>query len=449
MPWLVYGLLCNLIAIFIFGFPKNLKKTNQADEANKNKINKRIQSINKSEKNIKNERNFCEKTKKWLKKRKLAVIKFIKESKILFMNIPFVFLCIASATEGLLLKGFLNFLSLFFQYQYQISSSTTTIITGAIAIFSVIFGTIFGALIISKLKFTASKCTLFVMIIYLITSLAFWILLLSCKELEFIDSSTITNRACKACNCSNIYNPVCLSFNSQIYEYQSACHAGCTSSISSGIYSNCSCLYNNQNILLSSETNVTVSYSYCNHSIKCLGNMIAGISIAFCIVFLTSVALIPHLRAIIGTIDISKQSFALGLRIAIIRVIGNFTGPIIFGAVIDSACLIWKTNCFNQKLCELYSNSEISLYLAILGFICRFLSFLFCSFAFISLRYREKQESLKNKKIVFDNELVVVKISNEFIEHKRDNFNSEHDCHSVTLQDEVLYESKIYAVTFV
>ena len=467
--------MCNLIAIYIFGFPRKVRKPLSSEQIEIKEVDKKISELEINE-NTYNDKIYCKKLTKWIHYRKLGIKNFIKEIKFVLNNLPFVFLCVASATEGLLLKGFLNFISLFFQYQYELSSSTSTIITGGIAIFSVIVGSLSGAHIITKYKFNAAKCTLFVTIIYLVTSFSFWFLVISCPELSFIDSSSVQHRACKNCNCANIFDPVCLLINNQIYEYQSACHAGCKNMVSTGIYSNCSCLYSNTNNLLTSQYNATVSYNFCDNSIKCLGIMIAGFSIAFFIVFLTSIALIPHLRAIIQTIDSKKQSFALGLRLAIIRVIGNFTGPIIFGAVIDSACIIWKINCFNQKRCELYSNKQISLYLATMGFSCRFSSCLFCFMAFLILKYREPSEPNEkpdNVETIIDNNQsneenkcsVGTKIQNrsqtngncelnrcsignriDFDNDFKRIYNLNVDNH---LHNDILYNSKIYVLTSV
>jgi hypothetical protein len=462
LPWLVYGFLCNLIAIYIYGFPKKVQNSNpnetQTIDETKTIKNQIMENKNNND-NTQKEDNFCKKLAIWLNRKKLGFKNFQKELKVVIKNLPFLFLCVASANEGLLLKGFLNFISLFFQYQYQLSSSTSTIITGGIAIFSVIVGSLSGAYIITKYKFNAAKCSLFVTIIYLVTSFSFWFLVISCPELSFIESSKI----CNDCSCSNIFDPVCLSLNNEIYEYQSACHAGCSNMISSGIYSNCSCLYSNNKVLLTNHFNATVSFNFCDKSIRCLGIMIAGCSIAFFIVFLTSIALIPHLRAIIQTVDSNKQSFALGLRLAIIRVIGNFTGPIIFGAVIDSACLIWKINCFNQKRCELYNNKQISLYLAAMGFSCRFSSCLFCFMAYLLLKNSEELELKDTKDVITKVEdknaenimwpQTIGLIQTRTGENKADFNNSIVQVFTVNLgkncEQDVLFTPQIYAISVV
>ena len=130
LPWLVYGFLCNLVVFYIYGFPKKVKKlvSKDVNQEPKSSVKTTIVESNNDNENESNR----------LKKIKLAILKFLREFKTVLTNMPFVCLTLASTSEGLLLKGFLNFISLFFQYQYQISSTNSTIITGAIAIFSVI-----------------------------------------------------------------------------------------------------------------------------------------------------------------------------------------------------------------------------------------------------------------------------------------------------------------------
>lgn len=399
MPWLVYGLLCNLIAIYIYGFPR--------------KINKLINATTQHKQSIENISNTQENKQNYFQEKKKKFFIFLKDFKKILFNFPFICLALASATEGMLFKGFLGFISKFFEYQYQVSAVTATMITGGISVFSVIFGTLLGAYIISKYNFNSTKCTLMISIIYLVTSFAFWALLFSCKENQIIN---VPKEQCSMCICDNAYDPVCYmssSSSSEAYMYQSACHLGCTTKLPTH-YTTCSCISDNNGTILQTQWNETVSFLYCDQSIKCLGTLIAGGFIALFIVFSTAVALIPHLKAIMNTVDENHQSFALGIRTAIIRVIGNFSGPILFGTALDSSCLYWKNNCFNQKVCKIYKNQRMSLLLAIIGFSCRFSTFALTFIAFLVMKYREKKQGLfstndddfnkvKSNKTNFDN----------------------------------------------
>lgn len=53
-------------------------------------------------------------------------------------------------------------------------------------------------------------------------------------------------------------------------------------------------------------------------------------------------------------IPISDKAMAMGIIQFAIGLFGNVPCPIIYGAVIDSTCLIWETICDKQGACSLY-----------------------------------------------------------------------------------------------
>ena len=51
---------------------------------------------------------------------------------------------------------------------------------------------------------------------------------------------------------------------------------------------------------------------------------------------------------------ISDKAMAMGIIQFAIGLFGNVPCPIIYGAVIDSTCLVWETICGKQGACSLY-----------------------------------------------------------------------------------------------
>lgn len=49
---------------------------------------------------------------------------------------------------------------------------------------------------------------------------------------------------------------------------------------------------------------------------------------------------------------------AMGIIQFAIGLFGNVPCPIIYGAVIDSTCLIWETICEKQGACSLYNTDD-------------------------------------------------------------------------------------------
>ena len=75
-----------------------------------------------------------------------------------------------------------------------------------------------------------------------------------------------------------------------------------------------------------------------------------------------------------------QRTLALGLQSIIFCVFGNIPGPLLFGAIFDSACTLWQYNCGSKGECWVYSNSDISYRAVGLGLSGAFLTFLFSFF---------------------------------------------------------------------
>lgn len=79
-----------------------------------------------------------------------------------------------------------------------------------------------------------------------------------------------------------------------------------------------------------------------------------------------------------------QRTLALGAQSVAFRAFGSIPGPIIFGAIFDSACIYWQYECSRRGNCWVYNNTFLSqraVILAVLGiavnFIFSFLSWLF------------------------------------------------------------------------
>ena len=137
----------------------------------------------------------------------------------LVKNTRYVFIVIANLFEGVLLKGrfspycfkkpislqgFVPFITKYFEYQHQLDTSTATLITGAIALLSVIIGCPLGAFLMNKYSWTPMQCARICTILFLISSFLFLFLIFSCPELTFQHTSCSSiNTVC----CHNIYHP--------------------------------------------------------------------------------------------------------------------------------------------------------------------------------------------------------------------------------------------------
>ena len=67
------------------------------------------------------------------------------------------------------------------------------------------------------------------------------------------------------------------------------------------------------------------------------------------------------------TVADEQRALSLGIQSVMFRVIGSIPGPLIFGAIFDSTCILWKYECSEQGNCWEYSNSNLTLRLFLIG----------------------------------------------------------------------------------
>uniref|UniRef100_A0A0K8VLP4 Solute carrier organic anion transporter family member 1A2 n=2 Tax=Bactrocera TaxID=47832 RepID=A0A0K8VLP4_BACLA len=58
----------------------------------------------------------------------------------------------------------------------------------------------------------------------------------------------------------------------------------------------------------------------------------------------------------------NDKAMAMGIIQSAIGLFGNVPCPIIYGAVVDSACLLWKTVCGKHGACSLYDSDTFRHY---------------------------------------------------------------------------------------
>lgn len=80
---------------------------------------------------------------------------------------------------------------------------------------------------------------------------------------------------------------------------------------------------------------------------------------------------------------------ALALRQTLVRVLGQTTGPILFGLVFDQSCLVWLTDCYGRKTCKVYNNRRMGLSMALSGLFTRLTSGIAFGIVFFIWRSRE------------------------------------------------------------
>jgi Organic Anion Transporter Polypeptide (OATP) family len=116
-------------------------------------------------------------------------------------------------------------------------------------------------------------------------------------------------------------------------------------------FSQCSCLEGGV-----SSDNVTfseASIGYC--PLQC-SNFKWYIVLFSVFVFVHSTSEVGSMLLILRCVDPRDKAMALGLIQFAIGLFGNVPCPIVYGAVVDSACLVWDVACGERGACWLYDS---------------------------------------------------------------------------------------------
>jgi len=157
----------------------------------------------------------------------------------------------------------------------------------------------------------------------------------------------------------NDVQPVC---GANGLTYFSPCHAGCTSlGANSDNYTNCACVLNTMqqpsplvsqgasggdlgsNNGYAEVTMIPVAtagpcYKHCQM-------ILPFMVLLFFMTLLVAVTQMPVLMVVLRSVAEEEKAFALGIQFVIFRLFGYIPSPILFGNVIDSTCLLWKSTC--------------------------------------------------------------------------------------------------------
>jgi len=110
------------------------------------------------------------------------------------------------------------------------------------------------------------------------------------------------------------------------------------------------------------------------------------------VVFFTAFIQVPLLQVLLYSVPLSYQNMALALRQTIVRVLGQTSGPLLFGFVFDQSCLIWLTDCYNRRTCKVYNNRQMGLSMALSGFLTRLISGIACGVVYFNWKFKHSDQ---------------------------------------------------------
>ncbi|XP_055907129.1 solute carrier organic anion transporter family member 5A1 isoform X2 [Eupeodes corollae] len=304
-------------------------------------------------------------------------IKDIPQSMLRLVTNPvYITTCLGACMELMIVSGFVVFLPKYLETQFSLGKSQASVFTGSIAVPGACIGIFVGGCILKRFQLKPKGAVQFVLISN-VACLSCYALLffLGCENLKmagttipYYNSSTHSSlepftvnltAACNfGCEClTTDVEPVC---GNNGLTYFSPCHAGCTAFSSSSNYTNCACVHSNITSIFNGPggSQAQALNAYENFAeVTVVPVATAGpcttpcrtiypfLILLFFMTFMVASTQMPLLMIVLRSVSEEERSFALGMQFVIFRLFGYIPAPIVFGNLIDSTCLLWKSTC--------------------------------------------------------------------------------------------------------
>ncbi|XP_067621628.1 solute carrier organic anion transporter family member 3A1 isoform X2 [Eurosta solidaginis] len=305
-------------------------------------------------------------------------IKDIPQSMLRLVSNPiYIVTCLGACMELWIVSGFVVFLPKYLETQFSLGKSQASVFTGSIAVPGACIGIFIGGCILKRFQLKPKGAVQFVIISNTIC-LALYAMLffLGCDNLKMAGTTMPYYRSAKhgviepfqvnltaacnfGCEClTSDVEPVC---GNNGLTYFSPCHAGCTAFSSTSNYTNCACVHSNisssiymgaggsqAQALNANEDFAEVTVVPVATAGPCATpcrTIYPFLILLFFMTFIVASTQMPLLMIVLRSVSEEERSFALGMQFVIFRLFGYIPAPILFGNLIDSTCLLWKSTC--------------------------------------------------------------------------------------------------------
>ncbi|XP_023221334.1 solute carrier organic anion transporter family member 4C1-like, partial [Centruroides sculpturatus] len=291
--------------------------------------------------------------------------------------------------------------------QYGKAASEANLFSGPIGIVATQIGIIIGAIAIHKFRPRAKYLACYLLAVEFFSFITFLVaMLLGCPGLTMPDTTFLNNKlelqnTCNAgCQCTtSVFEPVCATDDKSVYF--SPCFAGCTS-FNGTVFTGCKCIKDGLEQI--------ARKGYCSN--KC--NMITPfISVFATGKLVSSTSAVVQILLLFRCVAKRDKSLVMGVMETILSVISFIPYPLIYGAIADSACIVWEESCGKTGNCWLYHPDKFRYHLHATTSVFIFFGVIF-DFGMVLLsnriknvyeEEREEEEITRNNVNIFDNML--------------------------------------------
>ncbi|XP_070181232.1 solute carrier organic anion transporter family member 4A1-like [Littorina saxatilis] len=308
---------------------------------------------------------------------------FPKSVVVLVRNPAFVLLCLSAAFDSLIITGTATFGTKLLQQFFGVDLPTAGTIMGGITVPGAGGGMLLGGWIVKRWSLSVRGIMRMCMTFTLLSLLLSPAFFAHCtrkpmagvdrvyplnSNLSSSDVSLHLTSDCNAdCNCDTQgMEPVCYRGSTVFF---SPCHAGCASVLNekgTKSYFNCQCTLGNftsQNRFSGAMPEAEVDLVGGSCAETCVF-LYVFCFLFFLIMVFTFATMSPNITAVMRCVPFNQRSQAVGLQLLTARGIGTTPGPVLFGVIVDSACVVWQESaCGSRGQCWLYDQQHLALYI--------------------------------------------------------------------------------------
>ncbi|XP_072022242.1 solute carrier organic anion transporter family member 5A1-like [Amphiura filiformis] len=319
-------------------------------------------------------------------------------------NKVYVSLCGSMMMQGAIIYSFSAFLPKYLETQFGLPTKKANITVGLILLPAFGLGAIVGGILVKRLNLAILGSTMMSMVCSLsCTLLAIAFVFIGCQNQPVAgitagyqnQSLTVVpslDAPCNAdCGCSSSlgFSPVC---GSDGITYFSPCHAACLDVNENKTLIDCECVATNPEF---EGNDSQASKGPCPYT-GC-GSLIAFLVFMFIGNFLLACIVPPRIVIIVSCVEFTDKSIAIGVSRIIMLLLGSIPGPILYGALIDTSCILWQTICDTRGSCWVYDIEQFRHVFGMTTTLILAVQFAFFVLIWIFLKFSDDASSNKQR----------------------------------------------------
>ncbi|XP_069000074.1 solute carrier organic anion transporter family member 2B1 [Embiotoca jacksoni] len=263
----------------------------------------------------------------------------------------YLLVVLAQVNLAALLSGLATFMAKFIERQFSQTVSFSTMMIGGVGIPLAVLGTVLGGVLMRRFNLSvvgASRLCTAAILLCVFSALPLMLIGCSTQKVAGIFPSSSGGSSCSSCRCpAEAFNPVC---GSDGVEFRSPCHAGCiavkTDSNNNVVnYTACQCVSGPG---APGSALPGTCGSGCSHLLPPFMVLLGLTS------FIASFSQTPSYMMILRSVSAEDKSLAVGVQYMLFRVLAFMPGPVLYGSIIDTTCILWGNKCGKRTSCRYY-----------------------------------------------------------------------------------------------